>query len=51
MLLFHYRGFVKSVERFVKANEEQLELETGQLSFQSTDVCYAVITLSIFQHI
>jgi hypothetical protein len=24
-----FRGFVKSIERFVKANEDQLELETG----------------------
>ena len=38
-----YRGFVKSVERFVKANEDQLELETGD-DLQSTPMLLSVMS-------
>lgn len=36
-----YRGFIKSVERFVKASEDQLELETGD-ELHSTPLLLAV---------
>ena len=38
-----FRGFVKSIERFVAANEEQLELETGD-ELHSTPLHLAVMS-------
>ncbi len=38
-----FRGFVKSVEKFVNANEEQLEIETGD-DLQATPLLLAVMS-------